>query len=50
MNRQEEPYMDETEAVVEAKRQQLSRQIDQTREMDRQLAEYIEQLRKQMNA
>ena len=36
------------EAAVEEKRKSLKEQIDQTREMDRKLAEYIEELRKQM--
>lgn len=36
------------EQAVEQKRQRLKKQLEKTREMDRQLAEYIEQLQKQM--
>ena len=36
------------EAAVEEKRNSLKDQIDQTREMDRKLADYIEELRKKM--
>ena len=38
----------EDDAAVEERRQRLKKQLEETREMDRQLAEYIEQLQKEM--